>query len=75
MKETLHTSPLLPHQQHATIDTLIANNRPTRHIHLKELNEQSMGALMMHFMVETIVMADLYKINPFDQQAVEQGKK
>ncbi len=66
---------LLEVEQQATIDTLIDNNRPTRHIHLKELNEQSMGALMMHFMIETIIMADLYKINPFDQLAVEQGKK
>ncbi|MEI8320667.1 MAG: glucose-6-phosphate isomerase [Alphaproteobacteria bacterium] len=66
---------LIEAEQKATIDTLIANNRPTRHIHLPELNEGSMGALMMHFMLETIVMADLYKINAFDQQAVEQGKK
>ena len=33
-----------------------------------------MGALMMHFMVETMIMADLIGVNAFDQPAVEEGK-
>ena len=33
-----------------------------------------MGALMMHFMLETIVAADLMGVDPFDQPAVEEGK-
>jgi glucose-6-phosphate isomerase len=33
-----------------------------------------MGALMMHFMLETIIAAHLLGVDPFDQPAVEQGK-
>jgi len=33
-----------------------------------------MGALMMHFMLETVLAADLLDVDPFDQPAVEQGK-
>jgi glucose-6-phosphate isomerase len=30
--------------------------------------------LMMHFMLETIISADLMGVNTFDQPAVEDGK-
>jgi glucose-6-phosphate isomerase len=30
---------------------------------------------MMHFMLETIIAADLLGVNPFDQPAVEEGKR
>jgi len=30
--------------------------------------------LMMHFMLETIIAADLMDVNPFNQPAVEEGK-
>ena len=33
-----------------------------------------MGALFMHFMLETIIAAHLLGVNAFDQPAVEQGK-
>ena len=33
-----------------------------------------MGALMMHFMLETIFAADLRGVDAFDQPAVEDGK-
>jgi len=33
-----------------------------------------MGALMMHFMLETIIAAHLLGVDPFDQPAVEEGK-
>ncbi|MGY8961414.1 MAG: hypothetical protein ACKVKG_18190 [Alphaproteobacteria bacterium] len=33
-----------------------------------------MGALMMHFMLETIISAHLLGVDPFDQPAVEEGK-
>jgi len=35
----------------------------------------SVGALMMHFMLETILAAHLLGVNPFDQPAVETGKR
>ena len=37
-------------------------------------DEHAIGALMMHFMLETIIAADLLGVNPFDQPAVEEGK-
>jgi glucose-6-phosphate isomerase len=33
-----------------------------------------MGGLMMHFILETIIAADLLGIDPFDQPAVEESK-
>ncbi len=65
---------LMEAEQKATIDTLIKNHRPTRVLEVPELTFDFMGTLMMHFMLETIFLADLYKINAFDQPAVESGK-
>ena len=49
--------------------------RPVRVIDLPRLDEHALGALMMHFMLETIIAADLLGVNPFDQPAVEEGKR
>ncbi|MFQ5984901.1 MAG: glucose-6-phosphate isomerase [Alphaproteobacteria bacterium] len=65
---------LLDAEQRATADMLAGHGRPTREFRLRELNEKVMGALLMHFMLETIVAADLMGVDPFDQPAVEQGK-
>jgi glucose-6-phosphate isomerase len=42
---------------------------------MDRLDERTMGALMMHFMIETILAADLLAVDPFDQPAVELGKR
>lgn len=60
--------------QQATTKTLIQNQRPVRTIAMDTLNEYSLGALTMHFMLETIITARLLNINAFNQPAVEQGK-
>lgn len=65
---------LMMAEQQATIDTLRRHNCPTRVIHLDTLNEKTLGGLMMHYMLETLAMAHLMKVNPFDQPAVEEGK-
>ncbi|NKB19780.1 MAG: glucose-6-phosphate isomerase [Alphaproteobacteria bacterium] len=65
---------LMDAEQRATAETLIRNNRPTRIIQLDRLDETVMGALMMHFMLETIIAAHLFGVDPFDQPAVEEGK-
>jgi len=62
-------------EQRATYETLIRNNCPTRLITLESLDESSMGALMMHFMIETILTSYLIDVNAFDQPAVEEGKR
>ncbi|MCE8000475.1 MAG: glucose-6-phosphate isomerase [Rhodobiaceae bacterium] len=65
---------LLDAEQRATLATLAQNGRPARHLNVASLNEESMGALLMHFMLETILVADMLGVDPFDQPAVEEGK-
>jgi glucose-6-phosphate isomerase len=65
---------LLAAEQRATAASLIGNGRPTRLFQLKRLDEQSLGALLMHFMLETMIAADLLGVDAFDQPAVEEGK-
>jgi glucose-6-phosphate isomerase len=65
---------LVAAQGRATADTLAKNGRPTRRLHLERLDERAMGALVMHFMLETILAAYILGVDPFDQPAVEEGK-
>jgi glucose-6-phosphate isomerase len=65
---------LLDAEQRATATGLIRNGRPTRRFELERLDEQALGALLMHFMLETIIAADLLGVDAFDQPAVEEGK-
>jgi glucose-6-phosphate isomerase len=65
---------LLEAEQHATAVTLVRNGCPTRLLQMDHLDEEVMGALMMHFMLETIIAAGLLGVNAFDQPAVEEGK-
>jgi len=58
----------------ATAETLANNGCPVRNIHLPQLDEETLGELLMHFMLETIVAAHLLGIDAFDQPAVEEGK-
>ena len=65
---------LIAAQARAIPDTLIAAGRPVRTIDLERLDERSLGALMMHFMLETILAGHLLGVDPFNQPAVESGK-
>ena len=58
----------------ATAETLAKNGCPVRTIHVKKLDEESLGELMMQFMLETIIAAHLLGVDAFDQPAVEEGK-
>ena len=40
----------------------------------QRLDERALGALFMHFMIETILTGYALGIDPFDQPAVEDGK-
>jgi glucose-6-phosphate isomerase len=62
---------LVAAQGRATADTLAKNGRPVRTMHVERLDERSLGALLMHFMLETIIAARLLGVDPFDQPAVE----
>jgi glucose-6-phosphate isomerase len=65
---------LMDAEQRATATSLVRNGRPSRRFQLERLDEQSLGALLMHFMLETIIAADLLGVDAFDQPAVEEGK-
>jgi glucose-6-phosphate isomerase len=69
-----HMGDLLDACQRATAETLVAKGRPVRVMRIASVDERAMGALMMHFMLETIIAAHLLGVDPFDQPAVEQGK-
>lgn len=65
---------LVAAQARATADTFAKHALPLRTIELKELNAHSLGALLMHFMLETILAGALWGVDPYDQPAVEEGK-
>lgn len=65
---------LVAAQSRGTAQTLFKNGRPVRVIHTKKVDAFSMGALMMHFMLETILMGRLMGVDPFDQPGVEEAK-
>jgi len=61
--------------QTATQETLQAAGLPVIHLSFDYLNEEVLGALIMHFILQTIITAKISGINVFDQPAVEQGKQ
>ena len=61
-------------QAHAVCDALLKAGRPVRTIDIPKLDERAIGALLMHFMLETILAGRLLGIDPFDQPAVELAK-
>jgi glucose-6-phosphate isomerase len=65
---------LMAAEQRATTDSLMQRGRPTRVIRLARLDEERLGALLMHFILETLIAADLFGVPAFGQPAVEQGK-
>jgi glucose-6-phosphate isomerase len=65
---------LLEAEIHATSTSLSSQGCPTRLIRLETFNEKSLGALLVHFMLETIFMAELLQVNAFNQPGVEASK-
>ncbi|GBF25683.1 glucose-6-phosphate isomerase [bacterium MnTg02] len=66
---------LVQAQQSAVPQALAQAGRPVRTFDIDPLDEEALGGLMMHFMLETILAAGLLGIDPFDQPAVETGKR
>lgn len=74
----LHHHPigdLFDAHQHATIETFVQRQCPTRVLSCPVLDEETIGSLTMHFILETILTGYLMDVDPFDQPAVEDGKK
>jgi len=65
---------LVAAEARATAEMLAKNGCPVRTIQLAKLDETSLGELLMHFMLETIIAAHLLGVDAFDQPAVEEGK-
>ena len=61
-------------QKSALIKSFRTKNIPYREFLIKDKNEDILGRLFSYFIVETIIVGKLLKINPFDQPAVEQVK-
>jgi glucose-6-phosphate isomerase len=61
-------------QAHAVAEALVKAGRPVRTIDLPGLDGHTAGAILMHFMLETIVAGRLLNLDPFDQPAVELAK-
>ena len=66
---------LMQAEQSATIDTFKKNNFQFREIYIPKINEFYLGSLMTLSIIETIFSCMYFEVNPFDQPAVEYGKK
>ena len=60
-------------ESNSTIEALGERGKPVRHIKIREINERTLGALAMHFILETIISAELFGVDPHDQPSVEYG--
>ncbi|MBM3616993.1 MAG: glucose-6-phosphate isomerase [Alphaproteobacteria bacterium] len=60
--------------QHGTTQSLVEGKCPVRVLRVKDVNEESLGALLQHFMLETVLTAHLLGVNAYDQPAVEGSK-
>jgi glucose-6-phosphate isomerase len=61
-------------QARANAETYAGHGRPVRVMTIDRVDERTTGALLMHFMIETIVTGLMMGIDPFDQPAVEAAK-
>tara|TARA_A100001015_G_scaffold194469_1_gene216773 strand:- start:617 stop:1834 length:1218 start_codon:yes stop_codon:yes gene_type:complete len=61
-------------QKNALIKSLKKNNLPFREFNIKKIDENTLGQLFSYFILETVLIGKLSKINPYDQPAVEQVK-
>ena len=61
-------------QKNAFIKTLIEKDIPFREFTIKNYNEVTLGELFSYFILETVIIGKLFKINPFNQPAVEKVK-
>ena len=69
-----HVGDLVAAQAQGVPAALASAGRPVRTFDIAHLDEFTMGALLMHFMLETILAGRLLGIDPFDQPAVELAK-
>ena len=66
---------LMQAAQQATLDTLGQNSIKFREIHIPIIDTYSIGSLMALSIIETVAACVYFEVNPFNQPAVEQGKR
>jgi glucose-6-phosphate isomerase len=59
----------------ATAQALAASGCPNGTFTVPSITSESLGALLMHFMFATAVVAELLDVNAYDQPGVEEGKR
>lgn len=69
------TGELLLAEYRATRETLTRHARPNRSILIDTRDPAALGALITQLEIETVVTAELLGVDPFDQPAVEEGKR
>jgi glucose-6-phosphate isomerase len=65
---------LMAAEARATVDSLVGAGCPTRVLAVDRVDAATVGALMMHYMLESVIAARLLAVDPFDQPAVEDSK-
>lgn len=65
---------LMDAEMRATVDTLNRNGVPTRLWWVPKVDAEAVGSMMVETMLETLLVAHAYGINPYGQPAVEEGK-
>ena len=61
-------------QKNSLIKAFRKKNIPFREFKIKNTNEKTLGELFSYFILETVIIGKLIKVNPFDQPAVEKVK-
>ena len=61
-------------QCQATVNIFKKKKIPFRHFIFKKNNENELGSIFTFFVLETILLAKLMNVNPYNQPAVEQIK-
>ena len=62
-------------QRSALKQVFLKKKIPFREIEIKNYSEETLGELFSYFILETVLIGKIVKINPFDQPAVEEVKK
>jgi len=66
-----NVSEIINSQRKATENIFYKKNIPFRSFELLNRNEESLGEIFCFFILETILLGRLLKVNPFDQPSVE----
>ena len=68
------TSKIKDALQYGTLQSLRASGKKIREITIPHFSHETLGALMMHAMLETVIAAEVLGVDAFDQPAVEDSK-